>query len=324
MIIYRVIIMIKRIFSIVLLLGNISISSAKVWDAQGHPIPEVREISSYFPQVDPLIDFSNLSQLDEYAQKYFLRPKGSERLDEKAIHHYKKLCNGLSTAAKEKLLTLFNKLGYVEAIYPKNKTPDYICIQGSTVPTMRERLMFLAKLVEEEKIILTDKTKIVALVGERPLFKSETTAVLLDPSPWQIDPMWQAPEVLPTDEREAALFIWQQLKLPKALRERSILFVDAKKKQGESRAQTVDSTQTWLETEQVEGDILMISSNPYISYQEAVMNYAIKKAGLHQQVHVEGTGCGTKSIKDIDVELGILLDTLAREIHMEKEKKQII
>lgn len=316
--------MLKNFFAMTALIWAISISQAKIVDEKGHILTDVTQITSYFQKADPLKNISTLSQLNDYAQQHFLRPKGTERLDEKAIQHYKHLCAQLSETDKEKLFQVFNKLGYVETLYPKNKTPDYICIQGATVPTMRERMMFLAELVETGKITLTKTTKIVALVGERRLFASETPEVLLSSAPWEIDPLWKAPEVLPTDEREAAMFIWAQLKLPKALRDKDVLFVNAPKKQGESRAQTIDSTQTWLKTEQVKGNIMMISSSPYVPYQESVMNYAIKKVKLDKQVKVEGVGSGGAwGKRDIDIDLGIALDTLAREIFMEQQRMDL-
>lgn len=318
----EVYLMLRNFISIFLLLWNVSSSQAIISDDKGQIAPEILEIVSYFnPE---LKNSADIFKLNDFAQQKFLRPKGAERLDEKSIAHYKKLCTELCVKTKEKILGLFKQLGDIDPVYPMHKNPDYICIQGSTVPTMRERLMFLSKLVDEKKINILPATKIVFLVGERALFKSETTTVLLNPAPFALNPSWKEPKILPDDEIEAAKLIWNQLKIAAPLRAKKPLFVDAKKKNGNSRAQTEDSTQVWLTSNNVRGRIAMISSNPFVGYQLAVMKLAIKKVGLKNEVYVEGMGSGaTSEEKDVDISLGILLDNLARTIYTTVKFKQI-
>lgn len=151
-------------------------------------------------------------ELNALAQTYFLRPKDTERMSSEAIQHYKKLCAGLSSHQKQQIINLFYNLGYITSIYPKkNSTPDIILIQGTTVSSMRERLMFLAKNIEKGIIHLKPETEIVFLVGERSLFSTETKEVLVNPSPYIKDPKWHIPKILPFDEREASKLIWDQL-----------------------------------------------------------------------------------------------------------------
>ncbi|WP_198027335.1 hypothetical protein [Candidatus Paracaedibacter symbiosus] len=265
-----------------------------------------------------------ISEWSDFAQKNFLRPKSSERLDKKAISHYKQLCASLPLDDKKEILNQFNQLGHIDTINPKSTTPNHILIMGSTVQNMRKRIMFLVKLIKDQKINITPETKIVALVGERPLFESETESVLLDSSPYETDPTWKAPKNLPSDEREAARFIWGQLKLPEILRKKGLHFVDTEKKENESRAQTEDCIQTWLKIDNVKGEVTMISSNPYVGYQQSVAKLAIKKAGLENEVHLEGVGSAASfEEEDIEVILGLLLDNLAREIYTEKQIKEL-
>jgi hypothetical protein len=285
-------------------------------------LPEVLEIVAYFNS--KLENSADIFKLNDFAQQKFLRPKGAERLDEKSLSHYKKLCAGLSVKMKEKILNLFKRLGDIDPIYPIHKNPNYICIQGSTVSSMRERLMFLSQLVDEKKINISPTTRVVFLTGERALFKTETTTVLLNPAPFAIDPSWKAPEILPDDEAEAAKFIWAQLKIAAPLRALQPLFVDAKKRSGNARAQTEDSTQAWLTSNNVRGIVTMVSSNPFVGYQLEVMKLAIKKVGLENEIQVEGMGsAATIEGQEIDISLGILLDNLARTIYTIVKSKQI-
>jgi hypothetical protein len=176
--------------------------------------------------------------------------------------------------------------------------------------------MFLSQLVDEQKINISPTTKIVFLTGERTLFKSETTAVLLNSAPFAMDPSWKAPHTLPDDEVGAAKLIWNQLKIVAPLRASQPLFVDAKKRNGNARAQTEDSTQAWLTSNNIRGIVAMVSSNPFVGYQLEVMKLAIKKASLENEIQVEGMGnAATIEGQEIDISLGILLDNLARTIY---------
>ena len=61
-------------------------------------------------------------------------------------------------------INLFYDFGYISSIYPKkNVNPDIILIQGSTVQNMRERLMFLAKIIQKDVVHLKKETQIVYL-----------------------------------------------------------------------------------------------------------------------------------------------------------------
>ncbi|AIK96321.1 hypothetical protein [Candidatus Odyssella acanthamoebae] len=315
--------MIKKYLSALIFMGGLCEAQASVTDKKGAILPEVLNIASFFNYTPSDSNSYDIAHLNTFAHKTFLRPHGSERYEDRAIQHYKKLCAMLSLGQKQKLIESFRKLGGIDPLYPKKKDPDYIVIQGATVPAMRERLMFLVKLIEDKKIKLSVNTKIIFLVGERALFQSETPDVLLNPSPYEKDPNWQRPDHLPTDEREAAKFIWFQLKLPAALRDLQPHFTDAQKNPGNSRAQTQDCIQMWLKTDHVKGNLLMVSSNPYINYQESVVKLAIKKAGLENNIQIDSVGPGmTIENTDIDIVLGIALDTLARTIFTEKQQRE--
>jgi hypothetical protein len=270
---------------------------------------------------------ATVQEVNALGQAYFLRPKHAERMSDEAIQHYKKLCSGLSAPQKEEIINLFYNLGYIASTYPKkNINPDIILIQGSTVSNMRERLMFLAKNIEKGLVHLKPETQIVFLVGERPLFSTETKEVLLNPSPYLKDSNWQPPQVLPQDEREASKFIWAQLQLPSSLREKTPLFIEATKQQSATRAQTMDCVQLWLKNilQRSQKSVLMVSNNPYIQYQKNVTELGILKGGFNNYFDVEGIGRSFDlSEEDIDITIGILMDTLARVLYIENQLQEI-
>ncbi len=314
--------MIKK--SLLTLIGLASICNvqAGIVDKKGNILPEVLNIVSMFNYELSENKTININALNSFVPEVFLRPADSERYEEKAIQHYKKLCAPLSFDQKQSLLESFRRLGDIDSVYPVHQTYDYIAIQGATVPTMRHRLMFLVHLIENDKIKIKANTKIIFLVGERALYQSETSEVLLNPSPYEKDPKWQPPQTLPPDERQAARMIWAQLKLPKALRNTQPYFTNTSKQAGTSRAQTQDCIQDWLKTHHAEGRILMISSNPYISYQEGVVNLAVAEAGFAEKVQVDPAGPGMSiDNQDLDIVLGLALDTLARTISIEKQRQ---
>lgn len=150
---------------------------------------------------------------------------------------------------------------------------------GSIVKNMREQLIFLSQLVDQGKIIITPYTKILFLTSERALFKSENQDVLLNPIPYKAREGLVAPRVLPNDERNAAKFIWDQLEIANDLRDKLPIFVEANKKINTSRAETEDTVEAYLSRDDIQdGTGVIISNNPYIYYQEKVMEPGIKKS----------------------------------------------
>ncbi|MBN9413465.1 MAG: hypothetical protein J0H12_06045 [Candidatus Paracaedimonas acanthamoebae] len=271
---------------------------------------------------------ATIQELNALAQRHFLRPKHAERMSKEAIQHYKKLYSRLSIEQKKEIIKYFYDLGYITSVYPKrNVCPDIILIQGSTVPDMRERLMFLAKNIENGIIFFKPETQIVFLVGERTLFLTETKEVLLNTSPYLKDPHWNIPKILPLDEREASKLIWDQLQLPSSLREKKPIFIEATKQQNSTRAQTMDCVQLWLQktTPQAHKKVLMISNNPYIHYQKDVTDLEISKAGFNNFFDIEGIGRSFDlDNQNIDITIGILMDTLARVLYVENQRQEML
>lgn len=316
----------------------VSSDAGGLFDADGRISPEVRRIFSAFQ--DALLTSQKLPQetikgiletdrptiqhFNLLAQDKFLRPQGSERMDRRAQAHYRELCAHLSTAQKADIISLFQTIGDIDPVYPVYKTPDYILIQGSTVANMRERIMFLAELVSQRRIVLLPRAEIVFLAGERALFDTETPEVLTNPEPFPVRLGWEPPHDLPVDERGAARMVWEQLDLPAELRYKFPFFVEAPKKQGAQRAQTEDCVRAWLESPLTgKGACLILSSNPFVRYQTKVTEMIFKRLGV-EGFTLEGVGSKAKVDEyPQDLVIGILMDNLARTLYVENAIREL-
>ncbi|MBY0293501.1 MAG: hypothetical protein K2W92_09490 [Alphaproteobacteria bacterium] len=291
-----------------------------VLDEKGQPHPEVIRIFEIFQfNLGPS---PSLETLNRIGQKEFLRPAKTERLSKESIEHYKKLCSQLSPQDQDEILDHFRRIGDIEAVYPFRKDPNYILIQGSTLSSLRERIMFFVFLVEKEKIKLLPNTNIIFLMGDRDLFASETKEVLLNPAPFKLRKEWRIPKVLPTNELDLGEFVWKQLDLPPALQKQTPIFVKAPKKPNAPRAQTEDCVTEFLKKHDVpeQSTFLVISGNPYVYYQKRVTELMFKKRGYgNKRFSVEAVGDATPIHENDDkfITIGILLDNLARTLYTE-------
>jgi hypothetical protein len=329
-------IMMKKIFTALLVYCYLSpFAYGDLLNEKQEVLPKVVEVFSYFQNIfKPSSHYSQatvteifttkqatLSELNAIAQENFLRPPSSERLDEVAIKHYHALCARLSEDGQQHIIDLFAQIGDIGAIYPKRPDPAYILVYGATVPNMRDRVMFLAKLFETGALNPVTETEIIFLVGERALFASETPQVLRDPSPHPVRSGWQPPAELPHDEREAAALVWEQLDLPAVVREKPFRIIKSAKKPGAKRAQTEDTVQAWLDTmpDLQAGHCLIISSNPFVYYQQKVTELALKKLGQTSHFSCEAVGDKAPVLPSKAVMIGILLDNLARTLYVEHQ-----
>jgi hypothetical protein len=300
-------------------------SSFDVWgvvlNKKGAPLPEVTRIfEKFIPKLGPT---PSLTELNKLAQKDFLRPAKTERLSKEAIVHYKKLCAPLSLKTQDEIMDGFRKIGDIDPVYPLTTEPNYVLIQGSTISDLRERIMFLASLVNKKKIALLPETKIVFLLGDRDLFKSETKEILLNPAPFKQSEDWTVPKTLPRNELDLGEFAWKQLDLPPVLKGKSPLFVKAPKKPGAPRAQTEDCVRKFLEQQDipVHSRFMIISGNPFIYYQKRVTELVFKKLGYANKGFVFEAVGNAPDVNKFDkcITIGILMDNLARTLYTETQ-----
>lgn len=308
---------------------------AAVLDQNGHPSKTLLQIFRHFRlllksspgfpplEINRILDSQttpstiSLENLNHLAQGAFLRPANLER-DQLAYSLFNEQIVPYDTP---EIRTLFKELGDIEAVYPSHKPFRYILLNGATVPTMRLRLQELIHLVTSGKLPLPDGVQIVFLTGERDLFESETRGVLLNPAPLPQNSQWSPPpsHQLPQTEYQAAQWIWAQTDLPPILRNTSIVFVNAPKKEGR-RPDTLGTVEAWIQTNPEPGHCLSVSNQPFVFYQELTTRMIFQKTGLDRRgFTVEGVGGAASH----DVLLSLLLDNLARTLFLTLQEKKL-
>jgi hypothetical protein len=286
-----------------------------------------QEIAHLLQPQTPLAAIS-LRQLNAIAQVVFLRPAGKERDDLQADNQK------FIPYTNDSVFHLFRSIGDIGPLYPSLQTYDYILLNGSTLEDMRFRLQTLEELVAKKRLIITPTTEIIFLTGERDLYLEENEAQLKDPHPLQQNPHWKPPLALPTTEDQAAEWIWEQSELHPSLRQAHIIFIRAKKKiekdpitgkEIKKRPNTYDTVQAWIHGHQPRpGACLMVSNQPYVYYQQATLEAALKKAGLLSRgFTVEGTGLSPEpeDRSYFTKHIAIFLDNFARTIYTEMQKQ---
>jgi hypothetical protein len=271
----------------------------------------------------PTSDIS-LKELNDIAQVVFLRPARTERKDLKPFNAK------YLPYTDHRVLQLFRAIGDIDSIYPKKKRYRYILLNGSTIKSMRQRVHTLVELIKTKKLILTPKTEIVFLTGERDLFPEENLEQLIGPSPLKLEPSWQKPSSLPRTEDQAAEWIWYQSQLPCSLRSAKTTFVRAKNKSEKDpvtqeiiikRPTTFDTIETWIREEKPEpGQCISISSQPYVYYQKATTYHAFQKAGLLEKgfsVDAAGICHQNQTLDHFKENIAVMLDNLTRTLNEE-------
>lgn len=186
------------------------------------------------------VDSCDTEELNTFAQKNFLRPKGKERWEVPPSIYENK---------KRQLMPLLIDLGMIYGVYPKKKHYDYIIIHGALLSTMEKRIAFLEKIIPE----LTYQ-KIYFITGPRKLDKNI--------------------EIINCDTEDQAA----QILINRSSLKGKIELVSATKFAG-PRPTTKDTIEKWLETKPKSGTILAISNNPFIPFQDAVFKAVLKKEG---------------------------------------------
>ncbi|HBN22146.1 MAG TPA: hypothetical protein DD412_02770 [Holosporales bacterium] len=260
---------------------------------------------------------SSLEEMNAFAQANFLRPRGYERLAPETISHYKALVEGRLTQEEQDIIyKVFEDLGELKDVYPLIKKADYVLIMGSTVESMRARIMFFNRLVAEGKITLQPTTQIVFLSGDRPLLPSENATVLTSSTFNPLREGWIAPEALPENEVDLAPFLWKQLELTPVLLSYEPVYVNAPKKDGTHRATTADTVEAFARNHRpTPGHVLIISENPFVRYQGLVTETLFLQKNL-KAFTFESVG-PMHRVKDVPlyIRLGGLLDNFARTLY---------
>ena len=191
---------------------------------------------------------------------------------------------------RAELEPIFRQMGYLEGVLPKANSYDYALIIGATLPTMQKRIQYLEDLLRKGLQL----HKIIFLGGKRPLLPAEKE------------------QTGQTTEKEMIEWVYNQSKLPPAIETQ---FIDAPTRdspRGLLRPGSLETIGLWLDSNPNPGHCLVLSSQPYIPFHEALV-----KNVLPNNFTFDLTG--EKAAETWTVAL--ILDTFARRL-AEIEKQQ--
>jgi hypothetical protein len=195
------------------------------------------------------------------------------------------------------IFPFLQKIGCVDAVYPKEQQYDYALVLGGYYTFIQSRLKTLVN--EWEKGVRF--RRLVFLTGERFL-----------------DPRTEAPLFNFTSkqtEAELMLHLWEKHFASSTLKGLPFTLVDtpgSKNKEGNwLRPTTMDTILKWLSYAPKPGKCLCISSQPFIGYQHSVLSTYLPKNFL-----IETIGDGAEK----DLPLSVYLDNLARWLYQEAQK----
>lgn len=231
------------------------------------------------------------------------RPEGLEREESPEI--FAKL--------RADLIPLFRDLGLLDDIMPKQEVYSDAIVLSNMVQSFRSRLAF-AYALSKKGIVF----KRLHLVGsERPLHKKyENKAALQDRSNKElpIAKEWQETDELPTTDTAMLKFVYDQADLSRAFRTIPCIVLnveDQNRPDGtKARAQTGAQVLEWLKENGTKGTTLWFSDQPYVAYQDAVVQTYVP-----QSMHAETVG--PKIDENVDNINLRCLDTAARIIYQE-------
>jgi|GEM_PF-3561925 len=263
---------------------------------------------------EEIANLDSLEKINEFLQKNFLR-KNERRFQEVA--------NPGDAEKIQKILPILAEFGMIGEAKPTKNDPDYLVILGATVGTMRNRAQYALNLMSNEVKVLMDKNstelapkQVVILTSKRPLDQNcENDYVLFDLQ-W-IRAGWFA-EKRPENEAQAAAFVWDQL--PKSSAIDRLKFEVISTNGSEGTFETVEFFLKELKKLGKKGQyIVFVSSNPYVPYQNQVIEEAVLKADFDGEFETVGGELTNENTK-----LSVLLDNIARYVYAMVQVKKML
>ncbi len=246
-----------------------------------------------------------LASIVPITQQLWLRKPGTERW-----HMEEKYAN-----KRTRILELFDRLGCIQEIKPANESYTHAVMLGATMHSMRDRFAYIIKCWNSG--VRFDE--LVFLVSERPLDRQQEAT--LDPSnhptlPYKTD--WQdVTHEWPATEHDAMQLIYNQTALPEKLASVPATFINTPMQKADhgklQRANTADTIHAWLATNPKPGACLVVSDQPYVGYQDAVV-----RTYMPREFAVQTVGAA----EDNPPRIPVFLDTLARWLYQEQQRRQ--
>jgi len=232
----------------------------------------------------------SLISIVKETQAQWLRKPGQERWD----------IVDAPVENRDEFFKLFEKMNLIKEVKPALKKYDHALLMGATFDRAKDRLEHLVELSAQG----VQFNSLVILAGARPLMEDEKS---LAKSTYQV-----AEDLSPQTESELMILIYAKTNMPKEMRELPLTLIDVPMQltnKGElTRPTTADTVNYWLAIYPVAGDCLVVSNQPYVSYQDSVT-----KSLLPEQFVVDTVGQVS-----VETKIGIYLDNLARCLYQEK------
>lgn len=270
--------------------------------AYGHILHENGKPSPALLELLTLLNVTHdgsLQSIVQATQQQWLRKPGSERWDMQEVHADK----------QAHILELLHNLGCIDTVNATQQQYDYALLLGATVSRVRTRLAYLLDQWQQGV-----RFKYLIFLGsERPLdAKIESADLLRDLSRYPYaDHDWSATK-LPTTEYQMMRMVFDQTELPADFEKVIVIFINTPQQLEPNgtwrRANTMDTIREWLAQQPKPGSTLVVSNQPYVGYQDAVV-----RTGLPSTFSVETIG---HRVSDNE-KIAVYLDTVARWIYQE-------
>lgn len=229
---------------------------------------------------------SALNWLVEVTQKYWLRGEGLERWDVQD--------NAEQLAERDAIIKMFHSLNLINEIKPSHSHYDYVLMMGALENRVKIRLEHAHSLYANSEY---DFDNLVMLGGARPLTAAQEPSIerLLPEKQTEHGMMMCLLEEMKGEHLEDVFFskAVQEIDTP--------MQVDITGKT--RRPNTKDTIDSWLATAPKPGRVLVISNQPYCSYQ-----HSVARTLLPTEFEVETVGNRSNGQDPIKVHL----DSLAR------------
>lgn len=235
-----------------------------------------------------------LASVVDETQKHWMRKPGSERWDVVDI----------SSDYQKELYTICKELSLFSEIKPEHQEYEYAFVLGALFQRMKLRFEYLVHLWNQGVRF----NSIVFLSGSRPINQAQGE------NQDELE-KWTNIKIqnMPQTETELLQFIYDHIVMPEEMRKLPVYIIDVpmlKNTDGTVRRPTTpDTVEWWLKTDPKPGKVLAVSSQPYVWYQDSVLQTLLSSTF---EVDTVGQACLD------DPKIGVLLDTLARILYQEK------
>ena len=214
---------------------------------------------------------------------------------------------------RENYIYQLKEIGCVDRILPSKKNYHYCLLLGGQYQTFVSRLEYL--IDKWEKGV---RFKSLVFLGEKRVldFEREKKFILNHPNK-QL--RMKAAQRMPQTEMEMMKFIYDNIEIPREMRTLKTVFIDGAmhvSNNENSFPDIYDSVISWLNMEKpMTGACLVVSSQPYVGFQESVV-----RSALSNNFEVEAVGMEASP----DTRMSLYLDTLARWFYQEALMNDII